>query len=337
MKIGVVLGGLSAEKAVSYKSGYAVGEALITKGHEVVFIDPALGSNCILDYNDVSIGEIPPQADMSLKENFIHAFAGQAFDGLDCVFDVMHGTLGEDGILQSLLELKGIPYTGSDAVSSAIAMDKVASKLLFLSAGINTPEWVVVNPDEVDDLDFLGDIIGQLGKNLVVKPKDQGSAVGLHILTKTNEFDLQEALRDAAKFDDKILVEQYIPGRELTVGIFGGEAFPVVEIVPKEGHYDYKNKYQKGSTEYYCPANLSEDIAQFTQDMALMAHSVLGCRDYSRVDFRLNPDGQPFCLEVNTVPGFTELSLFPMGALEVGISFADLCERLAEMAFERGS
>ncbi len=336
MKIAVILGGLSAERNVSYQSGFAVGKSLKDRDHEVIYIDPAFGDRCVIDLDESpSVDKMPPLKDIKNTSKFLEAFNSNAFEGIDCAFVTMHGTYGEDGILQSLLELKSIPYTGSDAASSAVAMDKILSKLLFTSAGVNTAEWIVVKKHEIDDLDFLDDIIAELGRELVIKPNDQGSAVGVNVIHKADKYSLQEKLSDSARFGKKLIVEKYISGRELTVGIFNDEPLPIVEIRPKEGHYDYKNKYQKGQTEYFCPAELSEDIIDFTQTMAMMAHTVLGCSDYSRVDFRLNDEGQPYCLEVNTVPGFTELSLFPMAAKEHGIEFGELTEELVKMAIDR--
>lgn len=332
MNIAVILGGISSERDVSYKSGFAVGQALESKGHTVQYIDPALGDACQITLRDATITPEAPEAHADARRSFLDAFQLPIWDQIDCAFDVVHGTLGEDGHLQTLLELRGVPYTSSRPGPCHVAMDKVLSKLLFVSAGVLTPEWLVFDSDAVDDIPFIKEVIGQLGRALVVKPKDQGSAVGVHVLPKADPSSLQAALADCSRFGPKILIEQYIPGRELTVGVYGDDTFPVVEIVPREGFYDYKNKYQKGSTEYHCPADIPEDIADFTRTMAHMAHSVLGCRHYSRVDFRLNDEGQPFCLEVNTVPGFTELSLFPMGAREAGIDFPELCESLVQMA-----
>ncbi|GAB5464963.1 MAG: D-alanine--D-alanine ligase [Candidatus Kapaibacteriales bacterium] len=334
MTIGVLLGGLSAERNVSYSSGMAVAKSLIEKGHEVRIIDTALGNDCVIEYSERKVAEEIPDSDGS-PENYIKAVSSSAFEGLDCCFIVTHGTYGEDGVLQALLDLKGIPYTGSKQASCAIAMDKIKSKLLFIASGLGTAEWITINPENLEDENLYQDTISALGKNLVVKPNAQGSAIGVEVLINTFDTELEEAVNRAIKFDSKVLIEQYIPGREVTVGVLEGEALPMVEIRPHEGYYDYKNKYQKGKTEYICPVDIPEDIVRFTQDTAEMAHAALGCKDYSRVDFRITDEGVPYLLEVNTVPGFTELSLFPMAAKEAGIEFGDLCEKLIDLAINK--
>ena len=202
-----------------------------------------------------------------------------------------------------------------------------------MAGGIETAEWDLINTREID-LEHISTIQARLGKNLVVKPYDQGSALGLSILKQATVHDIEEAVKKIAHITKYALIETYIAGRELTVAVIDDKVYPVIEIKPKEGFYDYKNKYTKGQTEYICPADLSEDIADYTKNTALLAADLLGCRDYCRVDFRLNEDNVPFCLEVNTIPGFTELSLLPMAAREGGIEFDDLCELLINLALK---
>ncbi|MCS6965437.1 MAG: D-alanine--D-alanine ligase, partial [Candidatus Kapabacteria bacterium] len=249
---------------------------------------------------------------------------------------VLHGPYGEDGRIQLLLELRGIPYVGSTALASALATDKHLSKLLFITAGIPTPRWIAVTPAQAEQPETIEEIRSELGAHLVVKPNDQGSTIGMHFLHDPTPEELHTALHQAAQYSDLVLVERYIEGRELTVGILGETPLPIVEVVPDSGVYDYEHKYIPGRTHYYCPAELPDDVAEFTCDLALAAHRILGCRHFSRVDFRLDHDGQPFCLEVNTIPGMTPLSLLPKAAQVAGISFPELCERLVLMALDGG-
>src|SRR5262249_53584162 len=208
----------------------------------------------------------------------------------------LHGGAGEDGTLQALLELSGKPYTGSGVLASALAMNKAMSKRGFERESIPTPAWrlVTFGRQETFDTSELGDY------PLVVKPNEQGSTVGLTIVTQPE--DLDEALRLAFEYGVEALVEQFIPGRELTVAVLGDEALPIVEICPQGGHYDYESKYTAGRSEYFCPADLPEPLARYIQELGLRAAHALGCRGVSRVDFRLSPDDEPYCLEVNTIP-----------------------------------
>jgi D-alanine-D-alanine ligase len=224
--------------------------------------------------------------------------------------------------------MRGIPYTGSQMLASATAIDKGLSKMLFQVAGIPTAQWATVTPDQHDDVELLDSIINEIKGGLVVKPNDQGSTVGMTILHTPTTDDLSGAIALAGKFSSTILIERFIPGRELTVPVLGDEALPIIEIEPKAGYYDFENKYTKGRTEYHCPADLSEEVEEHVKNLAVAAHNVLGCRAYSRVDFRLTEDNMPVCLEVNTIPGFTETSLLPMAARENGIEFGELCEAI---------
>ncbi len=336
MNIAVLMGGLSGERNVSFTGGKAIFNALVRKGHNVIAIDPALGEDCIIDINKLEIkNEIPTDEELSKfpLKNYIECINSDNFSNIDCVFNLVHGKWGEDGHLQALLDLRGLKYTGSEIRSSALSMDKNQSKMIFMAGGIETAEWDLINTREID-LEHISTIQARLGKNLVVKPYDQGSALGLSILKQATVHDIEEAVKKIAHITKYALIETYIAGRELTVAVIDDKVYPVIEIKPKEGFYDYKNKYTKGQTEYICPADLSEDIADYTKNTALLAADLLGCRDYCRVDFRLNEDNVPFCLEVNTIPGFTELSLLPMAAREGGIEFDDLCELLINLALK---
>lgn len=334
MNIAVLMGGLSGERNVSFTGGKAIFNALVRKGHNVIAIDPALGKDCVIDINKLEIkNEIPNDEELSKfpLKNYIECISSDSFNNIDCVFNLVHGKWGEDGHLQALLDLRGLKYTGSEIRASALSMDKNQSKMIFMAGGIETAEWDLIDTNEID-LEHISNIQARLGKNLVVKPYDQGSALGLSILKQATTYDVEIAVKKIAHISRFALIERYIAGRELTVAVIDGKVYPVIEIKPKEGFYDYKNKYTKGQTEYICPADLSDDIADYTQNTALLAADLLGCRDYCRVDFRLSEDNVPFCLEVNTIPGFTELSLLPMAARQGGIEFDDLCELLINLA-----
>lgn len=336
MNIVVLLGGISPERNISLLSGRAVVQALRGKGHTVTAVDPARGANGILSNEDLlaaSPREVTAEELASFRPMaLVECVTSSVFDGIDAVFIALHGKYGEDGYIQSLLDLRGIPYTGSNALASAMGMDKAVSKMLFAVAGIPTPQWVTVHPDQARDAELLVEVQKELRGPAVVKPIDQGSTVGMTIVESGSLDDLSAAIEIAAQFSQQILVERYIPGRELTVAVLGDEALPVIEIVPKAGFYDYENKYTKGRTEYHCPANLTEEVRDHLQNLAVAAHGVVGCRAYSRVDFRLTDDNLPFCLEVNTIPGCTETSLVPMAARQAGIEFGDLCEEIIRLS-----
>lgn len=336
MNIAVLLGGLSPERNISFLSGRAAVSALRGRGHTVVAIDPARGANGIVTDEELQAAtarEVTSEELASFSPiRLMECITSDLFNNIDLVFLLLHGQYGEDGYVQSLLDLRGIPYTGSTMLASAAAMDKGLSKMLFQVAGIPTPYWVSVTPEQADDNDLLGEVIKEINGPMVVKPNDQGSTVGMTILQRVTEEDLAAAIRLAGQFTRSILVERYIPGRELTVAVLGNEALPIIEIEPKEGFYDYANKYTKGKTEYHCPADLSEEVQDHVQNLAVAAHHILGCRAYSRIDFRLTEDNIPYCLEVNTIPGFTETSLVPMAARAAGIEFGELCEEIIRLS-----
>ncbi|MBK6291489.1 MAG: D-alanine--D-alanine ligase [Ignavibacteria bacterium] len=336
MNIAVLLGGLSPERNISFLSGRAAVSALRGRGHTVVAIDPARGANGIVTDDELQAATAREVTSDELASfspiRLMECITSDQFNNIDLVFLLLHGQYGEDGYVQSLLDLRGIPYTGSTMLASAAAMDKGLSKMLFQVAGIPTPYWVSVAPEQADDNDLLGEVIKEINGPMVVKPNDQGSTVGMTILHRVTEEDLAAAIRLAGQFTRSILVERYIPGRELTVAVLGNEALPIIEIEPKEGYYDYANKYTKGKTEYHCPADLSEEVQDHVQNLAVAAHHILGCRAYSRIDFRLTEDNIPYCLEVNTIPGFTETSLVPMAARAAGIEFGELCEEIIRLS-----
>jgi D-alanine-D-alanine ligase len=244
-------------------------------------------------------------------------------DATDLVFLALHGTFGEDGQVQEILAARGIPYTGANAEASRIAFNKEKTKEKFREYGVPTPEGQLVRS--------LQEIT--LSPPLFIKPNAQGSSVGTHPVLK--QEDLASSLADALKFDSAALVERFIQGRELTVGVLGDQALPIVEIHPLDGFYDYANKYTKGRTEYFCPAALPEEIAALIQKHALAANRAIGNPVYSRIDFILEESGNAYCLEVNTIPGMTATSLLPKAAAAVGIGFPELCCRIVELSWVR--
>ena len=242
-------------------------------------------------------------------------------DGTDLVFVALHGTFGEDGQVQEILAERGIPYTGANAEVSRIAFDKEMTKAKLRGQGVPTPDGQLVRRLEEITLPLP----------VFIKPNAQGSSVGTHPVTTAEE--LSAAVADALKFDTAVLVERFIRGRELTVGVLGDQVLPIVEIRPLDGFYDYANKYTKGRTEYFCPAPLPQEITSLIQQYALKAHRAIGYPVYSRIDFLLEEGLFPSCLEVNTIPGMTATSLLPKAAAAVGIGFPQLCRRIVELSW----
>ena len=323
MKIAVLFGGTSTERDVSVASGSQVIGALRKAGHEVVAVEASRGVLLPEHEHQVlseHIDRLPPGEAEAHEPQLPAIVASAGLEDLDLMFLAMHGGIGEDGTIQGLLELAGIPYTGSDALGSALAMDKDVAKRLFLAAGVPTPRWLMipVTPEQVDQ---------QTGFPVIVKPNGQGSTVGLSLVTDRSRLD--GAIDLAAGFGGQVMVEQYIPGRELTVGILDGVALAVGEIIPETGDiFDYTAKYQSGGAQEIFPADLSERDAERVRELGLAAHRALKLASYSRVDFRMDPDGGLWCLEANTLPGLTAGSLLPKSAAAVGISFPELCERI---------
>jgi D-alanine-D-alanine ligase len=244
-------------------------------------------------------------------------------DGTELAFNMIHGTFGEDGQVQEILSQRGITYTGEGINGSRTAFDKIRTKECFDRAGVPTSTWHSIRPGESPRLQLP----------YVVKAPQQGSSVGVHIVRKTESLAL--ALEDCFKYGDEVLVEAFFPGRELTVGILGNNALPVVEIVPKEGFYDYDNKYTSGASEYFVPAPLSPELALRIQETALAAHHALDLEVYSRVDILLAADGSMSVLEINTIPGMTELSLLPKAAAVAGLDYPSLCEEIAGLSMAK--
>ena len=336
MKITVLMGGESAERNVSLASGIRIVLALRSRGHDVIAFDP---SNGVISPEEEqrlatsAVGTAPPTLDALAKTT-----GGSFLTGLetlpevstaDVVFLALHGGMGEDGTIQALLDMAHIRYTGSGHLSSALAMDKDLSKKLFRVAGVKTADWVMAPAT-------LEEVASKLGFPVVVKPSKQGSTVGLTVVKKREQ--LEAAIDEAWRYDDEVMIEEFIAGRELTVGILDGKALPVGEIKPVHEIYDYECKYTAGMATEEFPAKLSREQTLLVQQQAVAAFNALKLKGYARIDFRLSESdddgggGQFYCLEANTLPGMTELSLIPQGAAAAGISFPELCEQIVRTA-----
>ena len=329
MKIAVLMGGTSAERDVSLASGLGIVKALRERGHWVWTVDTAAGFVPEAEEQELLPGGVKsaPPENLEQRLPLIELAQVEELRAADLAFLALHGGAGEDGTIQALLDLAGIPYTGSGPLGSGIAMDKDVSKRLLRDAQVPTLPWRVARaPDFAYDPDTIEDLVGL---PCVVKPSREGSSVGLHVVAERAE--LEPAVRDAARYDTEVMIERYARGRELTVGILGDQALPPVEIRPKKGIYDYESKYTPGMTEYLCPAPLDEEVVAQMQAYALRAFKVLKLRGYARVDFILAQE-QLFCLEANTLPGMTATSLLPKAAAAAGIDFPELCDRIARQA-----
>lgn len=327
LNIALFLGGTSPEKEVSKSSSKSIHAALTSLGHNVTLLNPAFGKNQPADINDFfTEKDFAPIS----NHNYGETVNSKLLDNIDLVFIGLHGKWGEDGTIQSLLELRGIKYTGSKVLASSLSMDKKMSKILFQHYGIKTPKWISVPQNNFEPSQVLEMIKKSLGYPCVIKPNDQGSTVGLTICK--DESEVIAALNLALEFSDNALVEEYIDGHEITVGIIEGTALPALEIKPKHGLYDYECKYTSGMSEYIVPADIPKDVFEKLQLQALMAFKALGCEGYGRIDFRVNSKWGIYCLEVNTLPGMTSTSLVPKMAKAVGISFEQLIERIVNLS-----
>lgn len=331
MKIAVLFGGTTAEREVSIASGAQVVQALREAGHEVIAVDTANG---VLDGQEeerlllAGVAPVPPEVeklDMLRTGDPTAITEASELRGMDVLFLALHGGSGEGGALQTLLEFADVPYTGSGPLASGMAMDKDVAKRLFRDAGVPTAPWLMVpaEPEEVAQ---------HVGYPAVVKPSKQGSSVGLTVIE--DEDGLDEAIALAYRYDDEVMIERFIAGRELTVPVLDREALPVGEIIPRNPIFDYESKYQPGMAEEIFPADLTDEQARAVQELALRAHAALKLSVYSRVDFRMDEDGVFWCLEANTLPGMTGQSLFPKGARAAGISFPELCERICSLSLQ---
>ncbi len=335
LKVTVLLGGDSPEREVSIASGIGIAKALSSLGHEAVMLDPALPLGRQGETGKGGIGEEPPGEFRSMpREQIFEWAASEEIQTADVVFVGLHGGKGEDGTIQAVLDMAEVRYTGTGMLGSALAMDKDRSKVLFNDAGVNTaPHIVTSGTGDVEVQRIRAAIEAGMGFPVIVKPNSQGSSIGFSFVPGPEE--LPVALENGSRFGSELMVERYIPGREVTVAVLEGTALPVVEIIPESGFYDYRSKYTKGTSRYEVPAKIDERTASALKREAMLAYKALRCRDYARVDFRLSPEGEPFCLEVNTLPGMTGLSLVPMAALEYGIPFEELVEKICFMALER--
>jgi D-alanine-D-alanine ligase len=338
VKITVLMGGPSAERNVSLASGIRIVLALRSRGHDVIAFDPSNGLISAEEEQRLAtsaVGTEPPSLD-----SLAATTGGSFITGLerlpeianaDVVFLALHGGMGEDGTIQALLDMAHVKYTGSGHLSSALAMDKDLSKILFRAAGVQTAKWLMA-PTTVAQVEQ------ELGFPVVVKPSKQGSTVGLSVVKRAEH--LEDAIAEAWRYDDEVMIEQFIAGRELTVGILGSRALPVGEIKPVHEIYDYECKYTAGMAVEEFPAKLSEEQSRKAQQQAVAAFQSLKLRGYARIDFRLSESddgeglGEFHCLEANTLPGMTELSLIPQGAAAAGISFPELCEQIVQLAVE---
>jgi D-alanine-D-alanine ligase len=329
MKIAVLFGGTSQERDVSIASAGQIIPALRGLGHEVVAIDTVTGrltSEAEERLLTSGVGPEPPSSTTlaNMRESAL-ALTSNASDirDVDVVFLALHGGAGEDGRVQAVLDLAGMAYTGSNHIASAAAMDKDLSKRLFRAAGVPTADWLMAPV-------LAHDVAETLGWPVVVKPNKQGSTVGLSVVREAAA--LMDAIDLAGRYDDEVMVERFIPGRELTVGILEGEALPVGEIITKSGLFDYEAKYQAGGAQEIFPANLSPEKTAEIQQLAVRAHAALKLGEYSRIDFRMDPDDEFWCLEANSLPGMTSGSLLPQAAKVAGIEFPRLVERICRAA-----
>lgn len=345
MKIVVLCGGLSPERNVSLSSGTMIAGALAARGHQVVPVDMFLGFE---DYTGdlETIFEHPPVLDRSVIDEIApdleqvrasRRYQSKSHFGLhvlevcqmaDIVVMALHGRIGEDGRVQATFDMLGIPYTGSGFLGSAIAMDKDLTKRLVAPEGVNTPAWQLVERDTMD----ADAVCAKAVYPCVVKPDDSGSSIGVAIAN--DETQLRAALAEAAKESSRILVEQYVSGREVQIAILGDRCLPSIEIIPADGFYDYKNKYQPGAAKEITPAPIPPETEAELARQALIVFRTLGLRAYSRADFLLDADGKLWFLEINTLPGMTPTSLVPQEAAVVGISYGELCEKIIALSME---
>jgi D-alanine-D-alanine ligase len=343
-RVTLFLGGTSSERDVSLASGVRIAAALRERGYQVRPVDPAAGPLSADEEKKILTGGVkaaPP------SEDELRRMARESLPKLvknipspedaDVVFLGLHGGYGEDGTIQALLDVVGVPYTGSGHLASAIAMDKDVSKHLFRNAGVPTAKWALLNrPEWVagGGRQAAEAARQEMGLPLIVKPSKQGSTVGLSIVKQARE--LEPAIDEAFRFDDEVLIEEFIAGRELTVSILGDEALPVGEIIPKHEIYDYECKYTPGMAVEEFPAKLTRAETGRVQGLAIKAFRALKLRGCARIDFRMSPQGEFYCLEANTLPGMTGTSLAPQAAAAAGVTFPELCDRIVRLALEGG-
>ncbi|HBN83417.1 MAG TPA: D-alanine--D-alanine ligase [Clostridiales bacterium] len=342
MKIVVLAGGLSPERDVSLSSGSLIANALRRTGHKVLLLDVYEGiAGEIRDPDKLfkdhtgepytySVPEVQPDLHgIKSKNQNCEALVGSNVVSLcksaDLVFIALHGAMGENGQIQAFFDVLGIKYTGTGYIGCLLAMDKDIAKRLMCQSGIPTAEWIIFK-----DSMSPQSIIDRIGLPCVVKPCSAGSSIGVSIATNMDQ--LIKAIDDAMNIEHRVIIEKLVRGREFSVGILNGDALPVIEIKPKTGFYNYKNKYQKGMTDENCPANLPKSDTVRVQNLAIMVHRTLQLGPYSRIDFIQNTEGEFICLEANTLPGMTPTSLLPQEALAAGITYEELCNRIIRSA-----
>lgn len=342
MKILVLAGGVSTERDVSLVTGTMVCNALIKNGHKALLADVFMGYSLTEksiqeefenahEIKTSAVAKDSPdiEAVKKSRKESPDGFFGENILSLckaaDIVFMALHGEDGENGKIQAVFDLLGIRYTGTGYFGSALAMNKDIAKMFFRENNVPTPQGVIVTRDNYKDV--------AVAFPCVVKPACGGSSVGISIAN--NEEEYQNALREAFRWEDKLVVEEYIKGREFSIGVVDGTAYPIIEIAPKSGFYDYKNKYQAGSTIETCPAELSEELTLKMQKYACMAYDALKLDTYARMDFMMNDNGEMYCLEANTLPGMTPTSLLPQEAAALGMSFEEICEKLINVSLDK--
>jgi D-alanine-D-alanine ligase len=340
MNITVLMGGTSSERDVSLSSGIRIAQALRGLGHAVISLDPArgvIGEDEEAAMREAVVVKAAPPSPEALQQ-LSHASLSPSLGALsavrqaDVVFMALHGGQGEDGTLQALLDMVGVCYTGSGHLASALAMDKDLSKRLFRLAGVATADWLMAGP-AVGPAPSATEVERSLGWPVIVKPSKQGSTVGLSIVRDGSG--LAAAVEEAARHDDEVMIERFVPGRELTVAVVGDRALPVGEIFPAHEIYDYECKYTEGMAREQFPASLSAADASELQRLALLAFRTLKLGGCARIDFRMTERGEFFCLEANTLPGMTPLSLVPQAAAAAGMDFPSLCGEIVRLALVR--
>lgn len=344
MKILVLAGGFSTEREVSLTSGSLIANALMGAGHRVALVDTYLGVDVEGDvealfrtdaqYSHRVSTDVPDLVALQAQRGNGNALVGRGVEQLcraaDVVFNAMHGGMGEDGTVQAYLDCLGVRYTGTGALGAALSMDKEITKRLLDGVGIDTPRGIVVRP--ACEADAKARVLATVGLPCVVKPARGGSSVGVSMVE--DEGQLEAALAHGARYEERLIVEQRITGRELTVGVLGGRALPPVEIIPHSGFYDYHNKYQGGCATELCPAPLSDEQTARLQDITLRGFDALHLECYARFDFIMDESGKMWCLEANALPGMTPTSLLPQMAAAVGMDYTALCEHIVRLATE---
>lgn len=341
MNIVVLCAGISTEREVSINTGSKVCEALRTKGHNAVMLDVFFGTkdtdifiNSEKAYDieaakeEISLKNSRVEDEKAKRDYFFGENVLELCKASDIVFMALHGENGENGKVQATFDLMGIKYTGTGCLGSAMAMDKGISKQIFMANNIPTPKGVWLTKGEPDSLEEIGMTVP-----CVVKPCCGGSSVGVTIVESEDEYN--KALKESFKYEDEVVIEQYVKGREFSIGVIDGEALPIIEIIPKEGFYDYTNKYIAGMTDEICPAELSDEATAIMQKYALEVYDVLKLESYARIDFLMEDDGSMYCLEANTLPGMTATSLLPQEAQAIGVDFPSLCDLLIHKSLKK--